>query len=156
LLPPKRLPGIGRLIPRCPRIAALGGDAQRGLAVTEAARRLEQYGPNLLQQGSQRGPWHILIDQFADFMILVLIAAVVLSGVVGDMADTLAIIAILLLNAVIGFTQEYRAEKAMAALQRIAAPTATVIRDGDRNVDCRQRTGAGRYGAAGGGQLGAR
>ena len=85
-------------------IAALGGDVQRGLAVTEAARRLEQYGPNLLQQGSQRGPWHILIDQFADFMILVLIAAALLSGVVGDMADTLAIIAILLLNAVIGFT----------------------------------------------------
>ncbi len=115
-------------------IAALGGDAQRGLAVTEAARRLEQYGPNLLQQGSQRGPWHILIDQFADFMILVLIAAALLSGVVGDMADTLAIIAILLLNAVIGFTQEYRAEKAIAALQRIAAPTATVIRDGNRMV----------------------
>ena len=115
-------------------IAALGGDVQRGLAVTEAARRLEQYGPNLLQQGSQRGPWHILIDQFADFMILVLIAAAVLSGVVGDMADTLAIIAILLLNAVIGFTQEYRAEKAMAALQQIAAPTAAVIRDGNRMV----------------------
>lgn len=115
-------------------IAALGGDAQRGLAASEAARRLEQYGPNLLQQGSQRGPWHILIDQFADFMILVLIAAAVLSGVVGDMADTLAIIAILLLNAVIGFTQEYRAEKAMAALQRIAAPSATVVRDGNRAV----------------------
>lgn len=115
-------------------VSALGSDVQHGLAVTEVARRLGQYGPNLLQQGSQRGPWHILIDQFSDFMILVLMAAAVLSGVVGDMADTLAIITILLLNAVIGFTQEYRAERAMAALQRIAAPSATVVRDGNRMV----------------------
>jgi len=115
-------------------VSVLGSDAQRGLVVTEAARRLEQYGPNQLLQGSRRGPWHILIDQFADFMILVLMAAAVLSGVIGDMADTLAIITILLLNAVIGFTQEYRAGRAMAALQRIAAPSATVVRDGNRMV----------------------
>ena len=115
-------------------LSALGGDAQGGLAAVEAARRLVQYGPNLLQQGAQRSPWHILVAQFADFMIVVLMAAAVLSGVVGDIADTLAIVAILLLNAVIGFTQEYRAEKAMAALQRIAAPSATVLRDGQRAV----------------------
>ena len=115
-------------------LSTLGGDARRGLAAVEAARRLAQYGPNLLQQGAQRSPWHILVAQFADFMIVVLMAAAVLSGVVGDIADTLAIVAILLLNAVIGFTQEYRAEKAMAALQRIAAPSATVLRDGQRAV----------------------
>jgi len=115
-------------------ISLLGSDAKRGLAPTEVAHRIEQYGPNLLQQGRQRGPLGILIDQFADFMILVLMAAAVLSGVIGDMADTLAIIAILLLNAIIGFTQEYRAERAMAALQRIAAPAATVIRGGNRET----------------------
>ena len=115
-------------------VSVLGSDAQRGLTPAEVARRIGQYGPNLLKAGRQRGPLGILIDQFADFMILVLMAAAVLSGVIGDMADTLAIIAILLLNAIIGFTQEYRAERAMAALQRIAAPTASVIRDGHREV----------------------
>ncbi|MFZ9195489.1 MAG: cation-translocating P-type ATPase [Burkholderiales bacterium] len=115
-------------------LSTLSSDAQRGLAAVEAVRRLALYGPNLLQQGDRRSPWRILAAQFADFMILVLMAAAVLSGVVGDIADTLAIVAILLLNAVIGFTQEYRAEKAMAALQRIAAPSATVMRDGQRLV----------------------
>ncbi len=115
-------------------VERLGVDPQRGLAVAEAAGRLAQFGPNLLQEGRRRSHWHILIDQFADFMIVVLMAAAVLSGIVGDVADTLAIITILLLNAVIGFTQEYRAEQAMAALRRIAAPAATVLREGRRLV----------------------
>ena len=85
--------------------AALATDAVHGLDADEAARRLAQTGPNLLQEGRRRGPWRILFDQFADFMILVLLAAAVLSGIVGDMADTIAIVAILVLNAAIGFTQ---------------------------------------------------
>jgi Ca2+-transporting ATPase len=135
---------MNKAVPESPRhwhgesassaVSALGGDTRQGLAAAESARRLLQYGPNLLQQGRHRGPLQILAAQFADFMILVLMGAAVLSGVVGDMADTLAIVAILLLNAIIGFTQEYRAEKAMAALQRIAAPSATVMRDGHRAV----------------------
>ncbi len=115
-------------------LAALTTDPVHGLTTAEAALRLARVGPNQLQEGRQRGPWRILLDQFTDFMILVLLAAAVLSGIIGDIADTLAIVAILLLNAVIGFTQEYRAAKAMAALQRIAAPTATVVRDGQRTV----------------------
>lgn len=114
--------------------AVLATDPAHGLASDEAARRLARVGPNLLQEGRQRGPWRILLDQFADFMILVLLAAAVLSGIIGDVADTLAIVAILVLNAVIGFTQEYRAAKAMAALRRIAAPMATVMRDGQHAV----------------------
>ena len=114
--------------------AALATEPARGLASDEAALRMARSGPNLLQEGQQRGPWRILLDQFADFMILVLLAAAVLSGIVGDVADTLTIVAILVLNAAIGFTQEYRAAKAMAALRRIAAPTATVVRDGQRMV----------------------
>jgi Ca2+-transporting ATPase len=114
--------------------AALATDAVHGLDADEAARRLAQTGPNLLQEGRRRGPWRILFDQFADFMILVLLAAAVLSGIVGDMADTIAIVAILVLNAAIGFTQEYRAAQAMAALRRIAAPTAVVSRGGQRLV----------------------
>jgi P-type Ca2+ transporter type 2C len=72
----------------------------------------------------------MFFDQFKDFMILVLIAAAVVAGVIGDPVDTIAIAVIVLLNAVLGFVQEYRAEKAMAALKKLAAPSATVIRDG--------------------------
>ncbi len=115
-------------------LTVLGVNPQRGLAADEAVKRLTQSGPNLLREGHQRGPWRILLDQFTDFMILVLLAAAVLSGIIGDIADTLAIVAILVLNAIIGFTQEYRAAQAMAALRRIAAPTAIVVRDGQRIV----------------------
>ena len=72
----------------------------------------------------------MFLNQFRDFMILVLIAAAVISGIIGEPSDTIAIAVIVILNAVIGFIQEYRAEKAMAALKKMSAPTATVIRDG--------------------------
>ena len=72
----------------------------------------------------------MFLDQFKDFMILVLIAAAVVAGVIGEPSDTIAIAVIVVLNAVLGFVQEYRAEKAMAALKKMAAPSATVIRDG--------------------------
>ncbi len=104
----------------------------RGLSPEQAAQRLARYGRNELREGRQRPPWRILLDQFSDFMIVVLIAAAVVSGVIGEPQDTIAIIAILVLNAVIGFIQEYRAERAMAALKRIAAPSASVLRAGQR------------------------
>ncbi len=72
----------------------------------------------------------MLLDQFKDFMILILLAAAVVSGVVGELTDTLIIMAIVIANAVIGFVQEYRAEKAIEALKQMAAPMATVLRDG--------------------------
>ena len=71
----------------------------------------------------------MFIDQFRDFMILVLIAAAVISGFIGEASDTIAIVVIVVLNAIIGFVQEYRAEKAMEALKKMAAPYATVLRD---------------------------
>ncbi len=110
-------------------LQALHADAQ-GLTSAEAAARLARHGPNALPEGSRRSPLRMLADQFADFMILVLIAAAVVSGIVGEPSDTIAIIVIVLLNAVIGFTQEWRAERAMAALRLMAAPTARVRRDG--------------------------
>ncbi|HAK88332.1 MAG TPA: calcium-translocating P-type ATPase, PMCA-type [Nitrospiraceae bacterium] len=100
-----------------------------GLSSEEASRRLEQYGPNELKEKKKKTMFMMLLDQFKDFMILVLIAAAVISGIVGEASDTIAIIIIVVLNAVIGFVQEYRAEKAMEALKKMAAPSAVVMRD---------------------------
>jgi Ca2+-transporting ATPase len=101
-----------------------------GLDSEEARRRCEQYGPNQLVEKGRKSLWTMFLDQFKDFMIIVLIAAAVVAGVIGDPVDTIAIAVIVLLNAVLGFVQEYRAEKAMAALKKLAAPLATVIRGG--------------------------
>jgi P-type Ca2+ transporter type 2C len=101
-----------------------------GLSSAEAVKRAESSGPNAIREKPPRAPWRIFVDQFADFMILVLIAAAVLSGFMGDAKDTLAIVVIVALNAVIGFMQEMRAERAMAALKKMAGTTAQVRRDG--------------------------
>ncbi len=101
-----------------------------GLGSEEASRRFEHYGPNELIEKKHKSLWRMFFDQFKDFMILVLIAAAVVAGVIGDPVDTIAIAVIVLLNAVLGFVQEYRAEKAMAALKKLAAPSATVMRGG--------------------------
>jgi Ca2+-transporting ATPase len=101
-----------------------------GLSSEEARERLERYGLNALEEGKKRGPFMMFLDQFRDFMILVLIAAALIAGIIGDPLDTLAILVIVALNAAIGFIQEYRAEKAMAALKEMAAPTAVAIRNG--------------------------
>ena len=101
-----------------------------GLTFAEAEARLARHGPNALPEGRRRSPLRMLADQFADFMILVLVAAAAVSGIVGEPSDTIAIFVIVLLNAVIGFVQEWRAERAMAALRLMAAPSARVRRDG--------------------------
>ncbi|HBG92308.1 MAG TPA: ATPase, partial [Nitrospiraceae bacterium] len=110
-------------------IEALNSSIQ-GISSEEAQKRLAEYGPNELKEKKKKTPLMMFLDQFRDFMILVLIAAAVISGIIGEPSDTIAIAVIVILNAVIGFIQEYRAEKAMAALKRMSAPTATVIRDG--------------------------
>ncbi len=105
-------------------------NSQSGLSRVEATQRLARYGPNALQEKRARSPWRMLLDQFTDFMIVVLIVAAVISGIVGDLGDTIAIVVIVILNALIGFIQEYRAERAMAALKRMAEASAHVLRDG--------------------------
>jgi Ca2+-transporting ATPase len=112
----------------------LGVDPRIGLSAAEAGTRLARHGPNLLRETPPRGAARMLLDQFADFMIGVLIVAAVVSGVVGEAKDTLAIVVIVVLNAVVGFVQEYRAERAMAALKQLAAANAAVCRDGERSV----------------------
>ena len=103
---------------------------QTGLSAAEAAERMARHGPNALHEKRGRSPWRMLFGQFTDFMIIVLIGAAVISGIVGDVQDTIAIIVIVILNAVIGFIQEYRAERAMAALKRMSEASARVLRDG--------------------------
>ncbi len=112
----------------------LGTDAASGLISSEAANRLQKYGPNQLQEAEKRGPWSIFFDQFKDFIIWVLIGAAIVSGVVGEAADAVAIIAIVILNSVMGFIQEYRAEKSLAALKKLSSPMCKVIRGGNHEV----------------------
>ncbi|MBI4826583.1 MAG: cation-translocating P-type ATPase [Nitrospirae bacterium] len=102
----------------------------QGISSEEADKRLGEYGPNELKEKAKKTPLMMFFDQFKDFMIMVLIAAAVISGFIGELSDTIAIIVIVVINAVIGFIQEYRAEKAMAALKKMAAPFATAIRNG--------------------------
>jgi len=101
-----------------------------GLTSSEAQIRLKRYGSNELIEKKRKSVWMMFFDQFKDFMIIVLIVAAIVAGVIGEPSDTIAITVIVLLNAILGFVQEYRAEKAMAALKKLAAPSATVIRDG--------------------------
>ncbi len=105
-------------------------DPHTGLGAGEVARRLSTYGLNAIQEHRTRSPWRMLLDQFTDFMILVLIAAAIISGMIGEPPDAIAIMVIVLLNGVIGFVQEYRAERAVAALKLLAAPNAKVLREG--------------------------
>ncbi len=104
--------------------------AATGLSEAEATRRLETYGRNRLEEKPRTPAWKIFAAQFKDFMIYVLIGAVIISALEGQVPEAIAILAILLLNGVLGFVQEYRAEEALEALKELSAPTATVVRDG--------------------------
>lgn len=108
----------------------LGVDLHTGLSPQEAARRAAQCGPNSLAQARRRSALAMLAEQFQDFMVLVLLAAAVVSGIVGEFTDTLVILVIVVLNAVIGFVQAWRADQALAALRQLAAAQASVLRGG--------------------------
>ncbi|WP_455212408.1 HAD-IC family P-type ATPase, partial [Kaarinaea lacus] len=103
-------------------------EPEHGLTPEEVQKRLQFFGTNAITTKERRGTGRILLDQFSDFMILVLIAAAVVSGMIGEPQDAIAIVVIVLLNAVIGFVQDFRAERAMQALKQLAAPSATVRR----------------------------
>ncbi|MDD2310052.1 MAG: cation-translocating P-type ATPase [Desulfuromonadaceae bacterium] len=107
----------------------LGASAQ-GYSAAEADELLLKYGPNELIEKKKKTLFMMFLDQFKDFMIIVLIAAAVIAGAIGEATDTIAIIVIVVLNAVIGFVQEYRAEKAMDLLKKMSAHTALVLRNG--------------------------
>ena len=105
-----------------------------GLSEEQAARRLAQYGQNQLQEAPRPTFWHMLWDQLNNFVVILLIVASIISALLGDYIEAGAIMAIVVLNAVLGIVQEQRAEEALAALKRLAAPDAQVLRDGSRRV----------------------
>lgn len=103
----------------------------KGLSANAVEKKTAQYGPNRLMEKKKRPPWLLFLRQFKDFMILVLLVAAVISAIAGDMTDAIIILVIVLLNAIVGFIQEYRAEKAMNALKQLATPDARVIRNNE-------------------------
>jgi Ca2+-transporting ATPase len=111
----------------------------RGLSEAAVQERLEQYGPNELAKGKKITAWRILLRQFANLLIAILLVATGLSFFLGEHLDAYVILAIVLACVVLGFIQEYRAEKAAAALQKLAAPVATVLRAGkEREIPARE------------------
>lgn len=111
-------------------VSALHTDRARGLEAAEASRRQEQFGPNRMAEGPPRAWWWGLLGQFNELVVWILIAAAVLAGLFGDWVDTFAILAIVLMNALLGFFQEERAERALEALKKLSTPNARVLRDG--------------------------
>ena len=111
-------------------IDELDSSLERGLSSEQAARRLEEVGPNELIDRGTKNPWLILWEQFTETMVVILIIAAIVSAFVGDLKDAVAIVAIVILNALLGFRQEYQAEQAMAALKKLAVPHVRVRRNG--------------------------
>ncbi|MBC7250439.1 MAG: cation-translocating P-type ATPase [Anaerolineae bacterium] len=101
-----------------------------GLTDAEATERLQRFGPNQLEERALRSPWAVLAAQFTEVMVIVLLVAAAISFFIGETTDALMVLIIVVLNAVLGFTQEYRAERAMAALKRLAVPEVKVRRQG--------------------------
>ena len=115
-------------------MGCLKTDISRGLSKAEAERRLAEVGPNRLTEKEPPSAFILLLEQFNNFIVWVLIAASLISGFLGEWEDAVAIIAIVILNAVLGFIQESRAQKSLAALKKLSAPTTRVLRDGEYSV----------------------
>jgi Ca2+-transporting ATPase len=122
-------------------VSALGSDAAHGLTRAEAQQRLEQYGPNLLRSAPETPWWRRLLEQFENVLVIILLVAIAISVVEWLLQDpresalpyeAIVIAVIVVLNALLGFFQEARAERSVRALMALAAPESTVIRDGER------------------------
>lgn len=109
-----------------------GTDPKRGLTSSEASARLEKYGPNMIESSNKKSIWKKIFEQIADPMVLLLIAAAIVSAFTGDAIECAIIIAIVVINAIMSIIQEGKAEDSVAALQKMSSPEATVIRDGKR------------------------
>lgn len=103
---------------------------EKGLGLREVRRRLAEFGKNILTAKKKINPVFLFLGQFKDFMILVLLAATLISGLLGEIADAVTIMTILIINAILGFIQEYKAERSMESLRLLTAPEARVLREG--------------------------
>lgn len=112
-------------------IMSLSTDINTGITYAEAENRLKKYGHNQLEEKERVSPVKIFLGQFNNFIVWILIAAAITSGVMKEWIDALAIIAIVIINAIIGFIQEYRAERSLEALQKMSAPFSKVMRSGE-------------------------
>ncbi len=111
-------------------LAALSTNAEQGLSEEQANSILREHGPNELIERAAKSPWRMLLAQFTETMVIILIVAAVVSGLLGKFTEMIAIVTIVLLFAILGFVQEYRAERAMAALKKLAVPNVRVRRSG--------------------------
>jgi Ca2+-transporting ATPase len=109
-------------------LATLGSTAN-GLSAEEAAQRLAANGPNELKEGKRIKPWEVFLAQFKSLLIWILMSAALISGFLGEWIDCFAILAIVVLNAFIGFYQEFKAEQSIVALKKLTAPRAKVRRN---------------------------
>lgn len=112
----------------------LNVDPGLGLKRSEARHRLHQFGFNEIKEKERRPIWFLIFDQFRDFMIIILLVASIISGIIGELLDTMAILVIVILNATIGAVQEYRAARAIAALKAISTPNTSVLREMERQT----------------------
>ncbi|MDF2522380.1 MAG: calcium-translocating P-type ATPase, SERCA-type [Clostridiales bacterium] len=108
-----------------------GKTVNEGLSRKEAQHKLQEHGPNTIFGKKKISAWKIILEQFSDLMILILLASTAISAIMGDITEAITIITIVILNAVLGFIQEYKTEQTMEALKGLAAPTARVIREGN-------------------------
>jgi Ca2+-transporting ATPase len=129
--PPSRAPARPWTIEALAVASALATHPASGLSTAEASARLHAVGPNELLERRRVPPWRLLAGQFKNTMIVVLVIAAAVTTVIGDLKDSIIILTIVALNGVIGFVQEYRADRAMAALKEMTSPTARALRDGD-------------------------
>lgn len=109
----------------------LNTDVNQGLTASDVEKKRKQFGWNELQEGEKQSALMLFISQFKDFMVLVLLAATLISGLLGEYIDAIAIIAIVLINGFLGFFQERKAEKSLNALKELSAPQVFVLRDGE-------------------------
>ena len=123
---------MGQWFTKTPKevLAEAGSDLQQGLSSSEVQSRMAKYGANELIDRGTKSPWKILLEQLSETMVVILLISAVITFFLHEYTDAIVILVIVILNSILGFTQEYKAEKAMAALKKMAVPKVRVRRDG--------------------------
>ena len=121
----------------------LSTNFERGLKDEDVQKRLQQFGYNELMSSQKQSAVLLLLSQFKDFLVIVLIVAVILSALLGEYIDAITILAIVMMNGILGFFQERKAEKSLEALKKLSTPQVRVLRNGDWKEDIFKRACAG-------------